>query len=260
MGNNFLITGIDRVIMVGKNEYSQEKLSFSHTLKSNELIFHFSGRTTVFFNDSVLTTEPYTVRFLPKGKPKRYDVLFKEKGECIDVCFQSDKPLSEIAFVQNVTKNEKLPVLFKRLFSTWVSKKDGYYYEAMSMLYRIFAELQRAEYAPKRYEYKLAPALDIIHNDFLRSELPIDTLAAACGMGVSNFQKLFGKTYGVAPKRYIIQLKIEQACEMLRLESYTVTKIAEMCNFSDVYFFSRQFKEYMGITPTQFVKKYKSSK
>ena len=48
--------------------------------------------------------------------------------------------------------------------------------------------------------------------------------------------------------------------ELLRLESYSVARVAELSGFSDVYFFSRQFKEYMGLTPTEFVKKYKSSK
>ena len=79
-------------------------------------------------------------------------------------------------------------------------------------------------------------------------------------MGESYFQKLFKEIYGISPKKYIIQLKINHACDLLRLERYTVTQIAELCNFSDVYFFSRQFKEYMGITPTQFIKKYRSSK
>ena len=47
---------------------------------------------------------------------------------------------------------------------------------------------------------------------------------------------------------------------MSPIERYTVTRIAELCNFSDVYFFCRQFKGHLGITPTQFIKKYKSSK
>ena len=53
---------------------------------------------------------------------------------------------------------------------------------------------------------------------------------------------------------------LDHACELLRPERYTVTQVAELCNFSDIYFFSRQFKEYVGITPTRFTAKYRSSK
>ena len=146
------------------------------------------------------------------------------------------------------------------MFSVWVSKKEGYYFESVSLLYRIFAEMQKDTSVPKSHKSKIAPAMEIIHSEFLTRDFSIGELAAMCGMGECYFQKLFKKIYGVSPKRYVIQLKINHACDLLRLERYTVTQIAELCNFSDIYFFSRQFKEYMGITPTEFIKKYRSSK
>lgn len=260
MEEKFVITEIKRIVMVGKNEYFEQMLSFGHTLNYNELIFHFSGHATVFFDDLVLETKPNTIRFLPKGETKRYDVLRQERGECIDVCFSADRPLSSQAFVMNVAQSEKLGVLFKKLFSTWVSKKEGYYFESVSLLYRIFTEMQKDTAKPSRHKLKIAPAMDMIHSDFLKREFSLSELATICKMGESYFQKLFKEIHGISPKKYIIQLKINHACDLLRLERYTVTQIAELCNFSDVYFFSRQFKEYMGITPTQFVNKYKSSK
>jgi YesN/AraC family two-component response regulator len=62
------------------------------------------------------------------------------------------------------------------------------------------------------------------------------------------------------PKRYIIQMKINHAAELLRFGEYKISDVALMSGYSDVYFFSRQFKKYMGISPSDFVKKYKSSK
>ena len=260
MEEKFVITEIKRIVMVGKNEYSEPMLSFGHTLNYNELIFHFSGHATVFFDDLVLETKPNTIRFLPQGENNRYDLIRHERGECIDVFFRADRPLSSQAFIMNVAQSEKLGALFKKLFSTWVSKKEGYYFESVSLLYRIFAEMQKDTAKPSRHKLKIAPAMDMIHSDFLKREFSLSELAAMCGMGESYFQKLFKEIHGISPKKYIIQLKINHACDLLRLERYTVTQIAELCNFSDVYFFSRQFKEYMGITPTQFVNKYKSSK
>ena len=260
MEERFIITNIDRVIMVGKDEYPAQVTSFKHRLNCNELIFHFSGYSTVYFNDLVLELKPNTVRFLPKGESKRYDVVRHERGDCIDVFFQTDRPIAPSAFVMDATHNERVGTLFKKLFATWVGKNDGYYFEAISILYKIFAELQKGIGVSKQHYLKIKPAVDRIHDRFLREELAVSSLAAACDMKESYFQRLFKECYGVPPKKYIIQLKINHACELLRLEHYTVTQIAELCNFSDVYFFSRQFKEYMGISPTQFVEKYRSSK
>ena len=260
METNFVITEITRVVMVGKDEYADQVTSFGHTLKHNELIFHFSGHATVYFDNLILETTPNTIRFLPRGETRRYDVLRHERGECIDVCFYADRPLSPHAFVISVSQAEKLSTLFKLLFVTWVSKKDGYYFESISLLYRIFAEMQKNSTASKQHLQKIAPAMELIHNSFLSTELSLGMLANSCHMGESYFQKLFKEAHGISPKKYIIRLKINHACDLLRLERYTVTQIAELCNFSDVYFFSRQFKEYMGITPTQFIRKYRSSK
>ena len=260
MKERFTITNIKSVIFIDKYKYPEKKTEFGHNLYFNELIFHFSGHATVFFDDLILETKPNTIRFLPQGETGRYDVLHHERGECIDVCFSADRPLSPQAFVIDVAHNEKLGALFKKLFSTWVSKKEGYYFESVSLLYRIFAEMQKDTSIPNRHKSKIAPAMEMIHNEFLTRDFSLNELAAMCGMGESYFQKLFKEIHGISPKKYIIQLKINHACDLLRLERYTVTQIAELCNFSDVYFFSRQFKEYMGITPTQFIKKYKSSK
>ncbi len=260
MEDKFIITGVNRVVMVGKYEYPEKTTSFTHELPDNELIFNFSGHSTVCFNDQILENMPNSIRFLPKGKPKRYDVIRHEPGECIDIFFQADREISPEAFIINIHQDEKIGTLFKRIFTAWVSKKDGYYFEVISLLYRIFSEMQRDSSVPKQHSDRIAPALEMIHGDFLNRDFSIHELAAVCNIGESYFQKLFREKYGVSPKRYIIRLKVNHACDLLRLERYTVTQVAEICNFADVYFFSRQFKEYTGLSPTQFAKMYKSSK
>ena len=40
METDFIVTDITRVIMVGKDEYPEQKTTFKHDLQSNELIFN----------------------------------------------------------------------------------------------------------------------------------------------------------------------------------------------------------------------------
>ncbi len=260
MEEKFVITEIKRVAMVGKNEYTERKTSFSSNLPYNELIFHFSGHLTVYFDDLVLADAPNTIRFLPKGSFSRYDVVRHESGECILIAFAADRPIAPRAFVIDAAQNEKIGALFKKLFSTWVGKNEGYYFASLSILYKIFAEMQNKSFVPYHHYEKIKPAVDHIHDCFLQDDISVEALAAMCGIKESYFQRLFKEKYGMPPKKYIIQLKINHACELLRMEQYTVSQIAAMSGFSDVYFFSRQFKSYLGITPTAFIKKYVSSK
>lgn len=260
MEQKFIITKISRIIMVGDEEYPEKRTSFSHELKHQELIFSLSGHSTVLFNGEALETHTGSVRFLPAGSVEQYDVIRHEQGACIDIFFDTDVSLSERAFVLNGFHQEKLEGLFKKAFSLWVAKDEGYYFECIALLYRIFAELFKHNYVPREHAEKIAPAVELIREKFLTDELRISELCDAAGISESYLKRLFHEKYGVSPKQYMIRLKINHACELLRLGRYTVTQVAELCNFSDVYFFSRQFKEYMGITPTQFIKKYRSSK
>ena len=129
---------------------------------------------------------------------------------------------------------------------------------SLAYLYRIFAEMQNINYSKSDQCKLIEPALDVINKEFFKSNLNSPYLAELCGISESYLKKIFNKKYGMPPKKYIIKKKMDYACELLRLERYSITQISEICNFKDVYYFSRQFKEYMGISPMDYVKRSKS--
>lgn len=261
MNNRFMITNIRQVILVGKDEYKEAVTSFSHNkMCRNELIFHFSGKSTVFFNGKQLDDGKDCVRFLPQGEIWEYVVKREKPGECVDIFFDTDVPISDEAFVLKPSQSEYIKKLFKKIFAVWVAKDDGYYFECISILYRIFSVLQKKNYIPKNQFDSIKPAIEYIEKHFLDQKITADTLAACCTISYPYIKKLFSKKYGMSPIKYSIQLKINYASDLLRSELYTVTKTAELCGYNDICFFSRQFKEYIGISPTDFINKYKSSK
>ena len=52
--------------------------------------------------------------------------------------------------------------------------------------------------------------------------------------------------------KYMIQYRIEQACEMLRDTTKTVLEISLDCGFENVSYFIRKFKELKGCTPQKY--------
>ena len=257
MNKNFIIKSIKQVIMVEKEKYVAKELHFSNCVSSNELIFHFTGKSTVYFGEQELTVKENSIRFLPEGWVTRYDVYREEAGECIDIFFETDTPISKQAFVIYADKNQQIGALFRKLFFCWISKAEGYYMKCLSYLYRIFAEMQISYYTSTEQYLKITPAVEELNAEFLNKQLPTSYLAELCGISETYLKRLFNKKFGMPPKKYIIKKKIDYACELLLLGRYTVTEIAEMSNFSDVYYFSRQFKEYIGVSPTDYIKFYK---
>jgi AraC-like DNA-binding protein len=188
--------------------------------------------------------------------------VFRHEGtECIDVYFQTDRPVCDHALEISPLKKEKVRSLFTKIFTRWVGKDEGYYFECISLLYKILAEMQKITYLPNQQFNKLKPAIDYIHNNFLSQEpITAGTLAQICGISYSYIKRLFALKYKLSPKRYILQLKMNYACDLLQHGEHTVSQIADLCGYTDVYTFSHQFKIEFGVSPTQFIKKYKSSK
>ena len=119
----------------------------------------------------------------------------------------------------------------------------------LSTLYKFCAALSQARhkaYFPK--DERISAAKNHIDMNFK------DTDCLACAVAQSNlssrrFNDLFKGNFGITPNRYIVLRRIEHAKSMLETHSLTVTKVAELCGFSDVYYFSKVFKQVCGITP-----------
>ena len=126
MNDKFLITNIHRVIMVGKEEYPERITEFkSKKLIHNELILHLSGESTVHFNGLELPTSPGVIRFLPTGENNRYTVTRVIPGDCIDVFFDTDVPVSDTAFVMDMSKRGNIAPLFKRSYALGFPRRRG---------------------------------------------------------------------------------------------------------------------------------------
>ena len=261
MENSFIIHSINNIILVEKKAYPENRTIFkSKFLRYHELIYHFSGKSTVYFNQKKFNISANTIRYLPVGNCEKYIVERTEHGECIDIFFASNLPLNEEAFVLNLT-NEKIAALFKKIFSVWVQKDEGYYFKCISILYNILAEMQKKSYTPSSLFNKIKPAVEYIQEHFLDKEpITSEKLVSLCSISYSYIKRIFTLTYKTSPKRYILQLKMNYASDLLRYGEHTVSKIAELCGYGDVYTFSRQFKIDFGLSPMDFQKKYKSSK
>ena len=70
-------------------------------------------------------------------------------------------------------------------------------------------------------------------------------------MGERNLCKSFYAVYGCSPKRYLTDLRMKRAKELLRVD-HTVTETARMVGFRDIYHFSVCFKKEFGISPLEY--------
>ncbi|MEX0774537.1 MAG: helix-turn-helix transcriptional regulator [Phycisphaeraceae bacterium] len=79
----------------------------------------------------------------------------------------------------------------------------------------------------------------------------IAALALRAGYSAAHFSRIFRQVMGVGPQRFIVECRIRRASQLLRETDWSITHIARSMGYSDVFFFSRQFKQITGHPPTQ---------
>ena len=82
--------------------------------------------------------------------------------------------------------------------------------------------------------------------------ITIDALAEISFYSPRHFTRIFNETFHTTPLNYIITLRVNRACSLLRESRLTISEIAFQCGFTDSNYFSRIFKKKTGLTLRQF--------
>ena len=89
--------------------------------------------------------------------------------------------------------------------------------------------------------------------DFMREhaaqDLLLDDLAALVGLSPTHFARAFRQSTGVPPHRWLTNLRIERARELLEAGDLPLAEIALACGFADQSHFTVTFKKATALTP-----------
>ena len=78
----------------------------------------------------------------------------------------------------------------------------------------------------------------------------------ACSLGISqrSLNRRFNQACGQSPGRYLQQLRLQHACELLRDSNLSIAAIADEVGYFDFSYFSTLFRERMAQTPSEYRK------
>lgn len=82
--------------------------------------------------------------------------------------------------------------------------------------------------------------------------LNVDELARRMGFGRSSFYRKVNTLTGMTPNNYIRKIRMEESKKMLEESNLSISEIAYKTGFNSAFYFSKCFKEYYGMPPSQF--------
>jgi AraC family transcriptional regulator len=98
---------------------------------------------------------------------------------------------------------------------------------------------------------QLAKAIDFMEANLDRS-IDLTAIASAAGSSPSHFARQFRTAVGIAPHRYLMQLRTERAKRLLTETAQPVVEIAFSCGFANQEHLTRLFKRFCGATPAAY--------
>lgn len=94
--------------------------------------------------------------------------------------------------------------------------------------------------------------IEIVQTDKILNINISDYLAETLNCDYVKLSLLFSDVHGSTIEKYIINQKVEKIKELLLYKELNISQIAQMMHYSSISHLSHQFKNVVGLTPTQF--------
>lgn len=104
--------------------------------------------------------------------------------------------------------------------------------------------------------------IDMMKKNYDNSELSVIQMLRDSGYAKDYVRTKFFEVTKMTPKKYLTTIRMKKAKELLSLygDDASISKIAEQIGIVDPAVFSKNFKQFYGMSPKQFIKGQKDKK
>lgn len=234
-----------------------------------QLLFVASGKTHFYIGGKdQIVTAGHMVLFQPKEE-QHYEYFGEDKPEVYWVHFTGssvkeilrsyDIPLDEHIFFAGTPA--AYTQLFKNMIEEFQSCKVGYRQMLEMNLRQLFLMIQRTRLEkPPLVTTAVQQEMDFARQYFhehYNEPINIEEYAQSRHTSISLFMRNFKKVYGVSPKQYILNIRMNNAQNLLESTDYTVAEIAAIVGYDNALYFSRIYHKQKGQAPSDYRKKMK---
>ena len=146
----------------------------------------------------------------------------------------------------------QMQTLFEKILLCWQQKDSGYRYRCHSLLYEIFA-LCHSHTSTSRKPSKIEAGVSYIQSHWDDPSLTIAQAANEANMSEVYFRRLFYREFGTTPKRFLIDLRLQNAVSLMDTGYFSLQEIAAKCGYADYKYFSVEFKRHKGCSPSEYM-------
>lgn len=108
------------------------------------------------------------------------------------------------------------------------------------------------EHIPEVEKAFIRKATQVVLDNLQNPQFGVDVFSSEMAMSRANlFRKLKAAT-GLSASTFTRNIRLKKAAELLKQKEYTVNEVATLVGFADANYLSRCFKEFYGVTPSNY--------
>lgn len=223
------------------------------------------------------------IMLVPPGFKHENRCMSKEGMRYFTAHFNVDDPLfreemiknSQILYPSGSEENQKL----RPIMEDWIhmSEQDQEYtttdrFRLQARLFELLGILAQVACSGRNDEESLSPtalqyakaiaesikarfnpyAPEHGHEDEQQDPLLIQDVVNSLGISTGYGQEVFRKVYGISPRRYLSELKLNEAKVLIQQSELSLKDVAAKLGYTHLSHFSRQFKRWTGMSPLQY--------
>lgn len=233
-------------------------------LPGDMLFYCTAGRGHYELRGEAFTVNPNEFFILPANESHSYGSDEKDPWSIYWIHFAGENihPLNEMNVVKDAFKplrikdNGEIIALFTKMYASLELgySTDNLYFSNLCLrqLFSLFV------YNSRHYPVIESTINDCVESAILymqeniRETLTLTEISEHSNYSVSRFSNLFKQKTGYAPMDYFMQMKIQQACQLLDFTDKAIKDVAFTMGFDDPYYFSKRFKQVIGMPPQQY--------
>ena len=138
-----------------------------------------------------------------------------------------------------------------RMAALWQRETEAARAQTLHLMHALLWQLADEARAPAVPVDALMDELARVLRADLRAAWSLDAMAGHVHLSRAQLVRRFRARTGRAPARFLSELRLERARELLLETNWTLQTIAQRVGYGDAAFFSRQFKTRFGVAPGQ---------
>jgi AraC-like DNA-binding protein len=241
------------------------------TLDSCEVTVVIDGKTFAAKENDILIANPLEAHGIyltdPEAEFERSCFIFRP-SDLFPSKKNSSLPLYDMllssSFKNYISSDEdysaELCGCFDRIIEATSKRNNGWQVAVMAQLVIFYSVmiregLQKDGTASIPYQLDFMTSVSDFIEENLHKKLSTKEVSDHFLYSVEHFCRLFKNNFGCNFQDYLSRYRIEKAKTMLKNSDLTVSEISESVGFNSFSYFTKCFREYTSLTPSQYRKK-----